>query len=238
MKLSALKISFILFLLILLTRVTVVGAYAAPHFTFSPSSGSYTNGASFAVVLGADSGVEKVVAMDIVGTFDATKLEISSIEKASSAAFNFDYGANTAIIHNDTGKFELTLAPSGSSVYDGVVVNGSLLVINFRAKAVGTASVNLTCQSGSVTESNIINQSSADMVDCASNQSGSYTITEASSGTNPTSTFAPAAATSVPTAAATTTTSELPRTGGLTETLGLVIFGMAAMGCALFLRVL
>lgn len=238
MKTTALKrITSTLLTLFLLVSAGSVKAYAAPNFTLTPTTGTYTNGSSFSVVLGADSGTEKVVAMDVVGTFDATRLEITSIEKASSPAFNFEYTSSTAIIHNDTGKFEVTLAPTGSSVYDGVVVNGSLLVINFTTKATGTASLNLTCQSGSVVESNIINQASSDVVDCASNQSGSYAIVAASSG-EAEATSTPTPTLTSETAANTPTSAELPRTGGVESTVGLMIFGVAVAGCALFLRFL
>ncbi len=210
----------------------MVRAVAAPRFTLSPTSGNYTVGNNFSVTLGVSSDSEKVVAMDVVAGFDASKLEVVSIDKASNPAFQFAYDSNTAIIHNSSGKFEITLAPNSTSVYDGQVANGALLVVNFRAKAAGTASFTITCQSGSVTESNIINQASSDVVDCASNQSGSYTISASSSNTT-----SDPSSTPTPTVRATSTsTSELPRTGGAGSTVLLMLVGMASIASALVFK--
>jgi LPXTG-motif cell wall-anchored protein len=206
---------------------------AAPHFTFTPSSGTYNTGQNFSVVLGVDSETEKVVAMDVVGTFDASKLEIVSIDKVSSPAFNFAWDANTPIIHNDSGRFEITLSPISSSVYDGEVAKGQLLTFNFRPKATGTATLNLTCQTGQIVETNIINQASSDVVNCASNQSGSYTINSTGNDSSPTATPAPNGATTAP-----SPTSALPQTGGTGSTIGLAVFGVVSILGALFLRVL
>lgn len=233
------KIVFLVVLLMLMSVTGAKGVLAGPHFTLTPASGSFTvGGANFDVVLGVDSGTDKVVAMDAVATFDATKLEVVSIQKSPSAVFGFAFDANTAIIHNDTGRFEVTLSPSSSSVYDGVVVSGPLLVVTFRPKAVGVASVNMTCQVGSVTESNIINQLSADIVDCSANQSGSYTLVAGTGGSTSgvTSTVTPVPTATTSTTSTTSTTTELPRTGGVGSTVGLVVFGLMSVLGGLMLR--
>ena len=204
--------------------VVPVKAYAAPRFTFTPATGSYTVGSNISVVLGAESDTEKVLAMDVVGTFDATKLELLSVEKILRAdpTFNFTFDAGTAKINNDTGSFEMTLAPASSSLYDSMVVSQPLLTFTFRAKAVGNAIVNLACTQGNTRDTNIANQDGADVVSCAANQSGSYTITEGSSAGVPTS---PPAATVAPAATGT----ELPRTGGFGPTFGLLVFGSVSI---------
>lgn len=216
----------------LLLSVGVKAVEAAPHFTFTPPTGTYNLGESFSVILGVASETEKVVAMDVVGSFDASKLEIVSIDKVGTPAMNFAWDSNTPIIHNDTGKFEITLSPMSSSVYDGEVANGQLLSFNFRSKTVGVATLNLTCQAGQIVESNIINQSSSDVVNCPSNQSGSYTIQAVGGETGITPTVAPG---TTVTAAPTTS---LPQTGSFDSTLGLMVFGIASILGALFLRVL
>lgn len=201
---------------------------AAPRFTLSPSSGNYTNGGTFSVTIGVDSDTEKAIAMDVVANFDASKLEVTSITKAANPVFQFAYDSNTAIIKNDTGRFEVTLSPISSSVYDGAVMKGDLLVINFRAKATGTASLTFNCQAGSVTETNIINDKSSDVVSCSANQSGSYTIGAADSGSLTTSTSTP-----TPTAA-----SQLPRTGVVENTVILVVLGVVGMiGALVFAKI-
>ena len=219
------KFIAIVFVTLFLLMATPIRAFVAPRFTLTPSTGSYTVGSNVSVVLGAESDTEKVLAMDVVGTFDATKLELLSVEKILRAdpTFNFTFDAGTAKINNDVGTFEMTLAPASSSLYDSIVVSQPLLTFTFRAKAVGTAVVNLTCTQGNTRDTNIANQDGADVVSCAANQSGSYTITESTgeSTASPTST-----STSVPAA---TTGSELPRTGGLGPTMGLLVFGSVSI---------
>ena len=211
-----------------------VQAIAAPRFTLSPTSGSVNVGQNLSVIVGVNSEAEKVIGIDVAGSFDASKLEITSIEKANvpSDGYQFTFSSSSPIIHNDTGKFEITLPSADSSVYTGVVANHELLKINFRAKDTGTATVNFVCAAGSVTESNIINQTGSDVVDCATNQSGSYTIGGSSSGggsnPTPTSTYATSAVTS----------SQLPRTGGVETTIGLMVFGIVTAAGAWLLRLI
>lgn len=228
-----------------LTSVLLVGlmfcassvrALSAPHFTFTPTSGTYSVGTTFAVTLGVDSETEKVVAMDVVGTFDKEKLELVLIDKITTPdpAFQFSYDANTALIHNDTGKFEVTLSPLGSSVFDGVVANQSLLTLYFRPKLAGSAALNLTCLQGAVNDSNILNPSSVDVDSCSANQSGLYTIEAAVGGVvTPVPTI-----TTVVTPVQSTGVAELPQAGGVGTTIGLILFGAVGILSALFLRLL
>jgi hypothetical protein len=201
---------------------------AAPRFTFTPATGSYTVGSNISVVLGAESETEKVLAMDVMGTFDAAKLELLSVEKVSQPAFNFTYDAGAAKIQNDTGTFEVTLTPASTSLYDAATVSGPLLTFTFRAKAAGTAIVNLSCTQGNTRDTNIANQDGADVVSCAANQSGSYTITEPAGGD------AGVISTPAPTSS-TTTATELPQTGGFGTTMGLLIFGSISILSVLLL---
>ncbi len=213
------------------------GVLAAPHFTFTPATGSYSG--DFDVTLGVDSGTEKVVGIDIEGVFDATKLELSSISKATQLddyGFKFTYSSSGTIIDNQAGSFRTALLPIDSSIHSALAALQPLLVLHFKGKANGTASVSLTCQGASVVDTNIINQASADVVVCASNQSGSYTISSGSS--NPTATPVPnATATSVPNSTATPTrTSQLPQTGNSSSTLMLMAVGLMSLVGALFLK--
>ena len=211
----------------MLGLATPAQALAAPHFTLSPTTKSVATGSQFDVVMGIDSGTEKVIGVDIVSTFDASKLEIVSVAKGNvpDTGYNFTYTASSPIIKNDVGRLEITLPSANSSVYEGVVAKHELLKVTFRAKAAGTAVVNYSCAAGSVTDSNIINQTGTDVVDCASNDSGSYTIADGSS--------TPAASTTT-TAPVPTTAATLPSTGGVAETAGLMIFGLSAVAAALW----
>lgn len=212
-----------------LVLVSPVRAAATPHFTLNPSSASETTNQNFTVTIGVDSNTDPVIGIDIQGTFDASKLQIQSIDKVSSdSGYQFTYVSSQAIIHNDTGKFELTLPSADSSVYTGVIAKQDLLTITFKPIASGTGTLNFVCAAGSVADTNIINQAGNDVVDCSANQSGSYTITDGSNGNSPTATptqtSTSAAATAVP-----TTTSQLPQTGGVGDTIILLILGISLM---------
>lgn len=201
-----------------------VQAMAAPHLTLSPTTQTVANGSQFDVIMGIDSEAEKVIGVDIVSTFDASKLEIVSVVKGNvpDNGYNFAYTSASPIIKNDTGRLEITLPSSNSSTYEGVVAKHELLKVTFKAKATGTATVNYSCTAGSVTDSNIINQSGTDVIDCASNSSGSYTITDGGSTSS----------TPTPTSKAATTTTTLPDTGATETTIGLLVFGLSTVAMA------
>jgi hypothetical protein len=209
-----------------------VQALAAPRLTLSPTTQTVSNGSQFDVIIGVDSGTEKVIGIDIVSTFDASKLEIVSVSKGNvpDGGYSFTYTSSSPIIKNDTGRLEVTLPSANSSVYEGVVANHELLKVTFKAKAVGTAAVNYVCTAGSVTDSNIINQAGSDVVDCGSNSSGSYTITESSSS-SPTST---PTLTPTPTTVGATPTTTLPDAGIVETTVGLLVFGLSTVAMALW----
>ncbi|MBP9817552.1 hypothetical protein KBC75_02215 [Candidatus Shapirobacteria bacterium] len=240
------KLTFLISAVMVGMLVSPVEAIAAPHFSLTPATTSVANGSQFDVVLGVDSGTEKVIGIDVAATFDSSKLEVVSIQKATipDGGYNFTYTSSSPIIKNDVGKFEITLPSANSSVYEGVVANHDLLKITFRAKNTGVATVNLTCTPGSVTESNIINQSGADVVDCTSNQSGSYTIT-ASSTTDTTVTTAPTPTTTSNSSTTTTTTTtstsgstELPRTGSVETTVIVMVVGLMSVIAGAVMRIL
>lgn len=216
---------------------TPVMAAAAPHFTLSPASGNQTVGQNFTVTMGVDSDTDKVVGLDIKASFDATKLEVVSIEKGTipDDGYQFSYSSGQAIIHNDTGVFEVTLTPLNQSVLVGPIAKHELLKVTFKPKAVGTATFNYTCLSNSVVETNIISQEGADVVECAANQSGSYTIaagTGGDSGSNDDDNSS-AVATMTPVPASTTS---LPQTGVIENTILLAVFGISSIAAALYLR--
>jgi hypothetical protein len=225
------KILLLMMMVGLLGAGSVKAAMAGPHITLSPTSGTYNNGSTFKVVVGVDSGTQNSSAVDVWGTFDATKLEISSIEKSSNPAFPFSVTPN---IYNDSGKFDFTCASDEMVSHEDKAIKGELVVITFKAKNTGTANLNFTCQSGSTVDSNIFNTSGDDIIDCSANQSGSYTIVAAAGGSNdsvdPTSTPRPTSSS--------TSSRQLPRTGGVGPTMGLVIFGAIGLLSAWFLKAL
>lgn len=217
--------------LVVLSLLSIKPVVAAgPLLKLTPSTGTYTNGSTFTVTMGVDSGTEKSQGVDAWMTFNSGLLEVQSIETASSPAFSFALGKN---IYNDTGKFDISCSSTDMSTYGATVLNGDLVVITFKAKSTGTANVNFSCTAGSTTDSNIFNMTAADVINCASNVNGTYTI-NAGSSTDPT-------ATPTTSGSSTTTTSgdeELPQTGGIGTTLGLLIFGMVGVLSSLALRFL
>jgi hypothetical protein len=190
----------------------------------SPSSGNYSVNDTFNVTVTVDSGSEIVGGVDGVGTYDSSKLELVSVTKASDMVFQSSDGGGSCSVSTATaGKFSFTCY-SENSLSDKVA-NGNLVVLNFRAKATGTAAVNFTCTNGSTTDSNIVKTStSGDVIVCGENTNGSYVIGESSSESS---------ATNTP-----TTASSLPKTGSVGMTLGLVVFGAVSVLSAVFLKFL
>lgn len=221
----------------LFLAVNVGAIQAAPRLTLTPVSGSYTKDSTFTVAIGVNSETEKSSAVDVWATFDATKLEVVSIVKSANPPFPFEM---TPTIDNVGGKFNFACASTNMSAFDDAVISGELAVVTFKAKALGTATLNFTCVAGSTTDSNIFNSDIEDVISCGANNSGSYTITAAASGGS-TATPTPTATTtssSTTTTTTTATTTELPQTGGIASTIGLVIFGAISLVSALFLKFL
>ena len=202
---------------------------AGPMLKFVPSSGSYANESDFTVTVAIDSGVEKVQAIDVWVNFDTAKLEVVKVVKAINPAFDFIMGA--ANIDETGGKFDITFSPSASgAAFEATAVSGDLAVVTFKAKATGTANVNFTCVPGSTGDSNILNLATNDVIECASNINGSYTITDGgSSNPNPTK---------APTVTPTVTGTELPKTGTVETTIALMIFGFVSLLSSLALKFL
>jgi len=212
---------------LILTLVAARPAMAVgPYLDFDPASGTYKVGDTFKVNLGIDSGEQKVQAVDAFISFDATKLEVSSVEKVTTPAFPFD--DLTPNLDNSSGKLQPSLINS-QSTYEATTAKGELLTITFKAKATGSASVSFDCAAGSSIDTNIISVDSGDIIDCDSNKNGLYTI-EAGSGGEATPTTGEVENTP--------TTGELPQTGIIDQTIGLLIFGLVGLTGAWFLRLL
>jgi len=235
---------FLIAFFFLLTAFFVDGkdALAGPRLYFEPATGSYDNGEEFTVVLKIDTNGEEVRAADGIINFDNTRLEVKTVTKADDPFFP-DMTYNIAADDGRLSIFSFETEALGSA--SG---SGSLAKITFKAIAEGTASVSLLCQSGDDTDSGIWS-SSDDIIDCASNGSGSYLIgggtgggaTPASAGAAATGGgVAPAgggaAATNTPTStentssastssSPTATPSELPETGIEAPFLILILAG-------------
>ena len=116
-------------------------AYAASLY-FSPSSDSYTVGGVFPVGIYVSSADQAMNAADGVVTFPTDKLEVVSLSKSGSI---FSLWVMEPSFSNEAGTMN----------FEGVVLNpgftgasGRIITVNFRAKAMGTASLDFS--SGSV----------------------------------------------------------------------------------------
>lgn len=229
------KTALILILSFSFLGIGVRAVSAAPHLTVSPTSGTYNVDGTFTVTLGVDSGTETIGGVDGVGTYDSAKLELTSISQASDMVFLSSEDGGSCSIDKSVaaGKFSFSCY-SNSSIGDKVA-KGNLVVITFKGKSTGTASLNYTCTSGSTTDSNIVKSSTVtDVISCSENQSGSYTIQSSSSSDDEEEDSDE----STPTPTTTSTSSELPQTGGWGTTLGLIVFGVVSLLSALLLKFL
>lgn len=221
------KIALSTLLILGLFWAGVVEAKAASNFTLSPSSGTFNVGDQIKVTVGIDSGTDKVFSADVVMVFDASKLEFvdSAAVPLNPPTFLFSKGINN--FDNAAGTLNIALAPVSSNSNEAAVAKGDLITLTFKAKATGTGTLSFSCAAGSTTDTNIINQDITDVVNCASNQSGSYTIQASTGGDSG----------SVPTSAVATPTkapSALPKTGVLTPTVTLLVMGLVGIIASAF----
>jgi len=173
-----------------------IAVEAGPRFYFEPASGNYDNGSEFSVTVKIDTGEKEAMAADALINFDSSKLTVSSV--TSGGFFSgFDYN-----IENSNGRLTIyAFSEQALQTKSGV---GDLAVITFKAAAEGTASASFLCQAGNDTDSAIWDAQGNDLIDCAANGSGSYTIGTGVASATPTES-APEAPTPTP--------SQLPETG-------------------------
>lgn len=219
-----------LVVLLLLMVVSVRAVSAAPYLYFEPAAGNYSLGESFSVTAKINSGAETVGGADGVGVYDSTRLELVSVTQASNMVFSGNDGGGSCRIDTaSVGKFGFTC--TSDFTFGDKPVNGDLVVFNFKAKAVGTAPVTFNCTAGSTTDSNIVKTSTAmDVISCSENINGSYVIGEGTGSPVPTSVPKSVSTTTT----TTTTTAELPKTGVVGTTIGLIVFGVVSLVSALF----
>jgi LPXTG-motif cell wall-anchored protein len=242
MKKTTLNLLLTAAFLLLSTKVV---AAADPRFSLTPATGNYKVNDTFTVTILIDSAGQVVGAADAVGTFDSNILELTSLNAATDMVFNSTQTGGSCMPSSSTewatGKFSITCYSNMSSGDEAV--NGNLAVLTFRAKTTGTANVNFTCN-GSAGDSNIIQSATVkDIIVCSANGSGSYTITAATGASTATSTPTPtttttSTSTTTTTATPTTASTQLPQTGGIASTVGLIVFGAISLASALFLKFL
>lgn len=213
---------------ILFVTMNVGKVNAAPKLTLTPATKNVANGETFTVVIGVNSDTVKSNAVDVWGTFDKDLLELVSIVKSTNPVYSYDFSASPAI-DAASGTFWFSCPSNNLNSFDTTVINGELAVATFKAKASGTANVKFDCAADTTTDSNIFSDMD-DMISCADNDNGVYTIT---GGAPPVTTTAPNGGVTV-----TSNQSQLPQTGGVATTIALVVFGAISLISALFLKFL
>jgi hypothetical protein len=230
--------------LILLFFFLVLPKTADAAFVYlEPSSGSHNIGDTFEVAVWVDPEGEDVQTMDLIMTYDKTKLETSqnAIEDEKYFGNYTDYVFNVDQTEGSMKNF--IFATNGAITNDQ---KAKVITITFTAKAAGTATVNFLCGNDFQTQ---VRNKDADLIVCGSNGSGSYTI--ASSGSVPTSTPAPTSVpqstttpqptlvpTSQPVGGATTTPSALPETGFISAGWGAISLASLLIGIGLLFVIL
>lgn len=237
----------IFFILFLLTVTNVKAVIAGPHFSYSPSSGTYSVNETFSVTVKVDSASVVIGGVDVIGTYDSSMLELISLTQASPMVFD-GFGGCPLLDKTTLGEFGVGCL--SEQTYNDKAVNGDLAVLNFRAKKTGTAKVEYKVCSSATSDNNIFLTSSiTDVIVCSENVPGIYIIKE---GTSPAPTSTPNISTpntstlntATPTTSFTSTsnttnnTAELPQTGGVGTTFGLIVFGIISLASAVFLKFL
>lgn len=152
---------------------------ASPHLEFSPSSGVITTGGTN-IIVKIDTAGQAAKSAKAVINFDAAKLEVASIQAGD---FFDDVSHN---IYNSTGQVVINANLSLGSMLESKTGTGTLATMTVKAKASsGTAAMTFDCTAGSSTDSNINDPTPVDIIVCASNVNGSYTL--GSGGTTTTS---------------------------------------------------
>lgn len=191
----------IIFLFLFSLGAGAVGA--GPRLYLDPASGTFNNGSEFNVAVKVDPSSREIMAVDALLSFDSTKLEAKEVIDGKYFS-GFDYN-----IENGNGR--LTIYSFSTQTLQTKSQAGTVATVTFKTKAEGSASVSFLCQAGNDSDSAIWDSEANDLIDCASNGSGNYTIGAGSSGETPTT--APTSGPTTAPEAPTSTPSTLPETG-------------------------
>lgn len=196
-------------------------AVSAQVLKFSPQTATKKVGEELSIDLNIDSENKPVTGTDVIITFDTDVIEVVSITpmKAAKDSGGFftsgDYNISANRIYIASFIGEQFVTETGT---------GKIATIKIKGKKVGSSQLVFTCTS-QTNDTNIYDAQSADIINCAGTQNGTYTFV-ADSGTSPTSTPVPGAPTAVPT---------VPVSGVSTPTIFAFGFGALMMVVGLVL---
>lgn len=161
----------------IISKLTPTPIPSSPYLYFNPQNKNTKMGDIFEVTAGIDSSSNIIGGVDIVGTYDSSKLELISIKKSPSMVFN-NKGDCTNPENITPGKFSLTCFISDSR--DSMMVKGDLVKLTFKAKSAGSAKIEFSCQNNNLTDSNISNPNIfQDIIACNKNIKANISITGA-----------------------------------------------------------
>lgn len=163
-------------LLVFCAALFVASFASAAEILFTPATGSFGVGDEFAIKVTLSPGGESVNAADGSIKFDPALLTVKSISKDGSA---FSLWTAEPAFSNSAGT--INFSGGTPTAFSG---NGTVITINFSAKAVGTAALSVT--SGSVLAADGLG---TDVY--AKGADGSITVTEASASSSGSDEVAP-----------------------------------------------
>jgi len=211
-----LRPTIFLYFLFILFAVSAKAAVAGPKFTLTPATSTVKAGETVNVTVGIATGDVKSTMYDVVLTFDATKVDLTTAVLDSFASSDYDMAKT---IDNATGKFTANIY-SKNTIFDQKTFNGNLLKLTFTGKVAGNSTIAFVCTSGSYNDSNILyvtnnGKDSVDKVNCSENDTATLTVSGTSTGGS--------------VATPTTKPTKLPTTGTVEITFALVAFGIVSV---------
>ncbi len=151
------------------------GKVLAQTYTFTPKTATKSAGGEFAVTVGINVGTKKTIGADLKITYDSTLLEVVKVENGdffSKGGFNSISG----LVYTSYGV-ETTAAPKTGS--------GDYAVLTLKGKKAGNAVLTVAC-STQTSDSNIWDEASSDIINCAGIENPVYSISTSSAVTTPT----------------------------------------------------
>jgi hypothetical protein len=138
------------------------------YLYFDSKDKSYEVGETFQVTIKVNSAKKIISGVDVVGLYDPSRLELVLAQVSPSMVFgNSGFCAIPRSFGNE-GKFSFSCGVEDS--LKAMAVNGDLVKLTFKTKAVGSAKFKFVCENRSTQESNIIDsKTGVDLINCDKN---------------------------------------------------------------------
>lgn len=183
-------------------------AYAAASLSLSPASATKAVNDTFSVDIVLDTGGDAVGGATAILTYDTARLQVVGSSLTVGPIFGSGTAPFTNTVDTATGQIRYDSGTLGTA-YTG---QGTLATITFRAVAVGTAPVNFVFNPSATTGTSLVAASTGPTNLLTTVNNGTYTI----SGTG-------------------TTTTYLPPTGVVENTIAILGGGVVFLGIGVFL---